>query len=140
MASIHTPSPLATAMGLIAAILLGETAVEVGLFTSEVILYVAIAVIGTFATPSYEMGLANKIMRLILLSLTAAFHLPGLVIGILALFIWLARIKVLDTPYLWPLVPFNAKAFLDVLVRSPMPIKTKRPRVLSPQDPDRKQG
>ncbi|SEM99686.1 spore germination protein [Lihuaxuella thermophila] len=140
MASIHTPSPLATAMGLVAAILLGETAVEVGLFTSEVILYVAIAVIGTFATPSYEMGLANKIVRLILLVLTAAFHLPGLVIGIVALFIWLARIRVLDTPYLWPLVPFNAKAFLDVLVRSPMPIKTKRPRVLSPGDPDRKQG
>ncbi|MBA4494594.1 spore germination protein [Paenactinomyces guangxiensis] len=139
MASIHTPSPLATAMGLIAAILLGETAVKVGLFTSEIILYVAIAVIGTFATPSYEMGLANKIVRLILLFVTAAFHLPGLIIGTLFWIVYLARIQVLNTPYLWPVIPFNGKAFLDVLVRSPIPIKTKRPRILSPEDPDRRE-
>src|SRR5699024_3581731 len=43
MAAVHTPTPLATALGLIAAILIGEIAVEVGMFTPEVILYVAIS-------------------------------------------------------------------------------------------------
>jgi len=46
----------------------------------------------------------------------------------------------LDTPYLWPLIPFNGKALLDVIVRSPMPYKNKRPRILSPDDPDRSPG
>jgi stage V sporulation protein AF len=41
---------------------------------------------------------------------------------------------------MWPLVPFNGKALWDVMVRSPMPIKSKRPRVLSPSDPDRREG
>lgn len=137
MASIHTPSPLATALGLVAAILLGQIAVDVGLLTSEVILYVAVAVIGTFATPSYEMGLANKLVRIFFIIMVALFKLPGLIIGILIWLILLARIKVLDTPYLWPLYPFNGKALLDVLVRTPMPLKTKRPRAISPNDPDR---
>ncbi|WP_107725002.1 spore germination protein [Desmospora activa] len=138
MASIHTPNPLATALGLISAILLGEMAVNVGLFTSEVILFLAIAVIGTYATPSYEMGLANNLTRIAFLLLTAGLKEWGLVIGVVGWFILLATTRSLHTPYLWPLIPFNAKALLDVLVRSPMPVKTKRPRVLSPGDPDRK--
>ena len=40
-------------------------------------------------------------------------------------------------PYLWPLIPFNFRAFRDVLVRSPIPLKNRRPRILNPQDPDR---
>lgn len=137
MASIHTPSPLVTAMGLVAAILLGETAVNVGLFTSEVILYLAVAVIGTYATPSYEMSLANQLVRVILLVLTALFQLPGFLIGVAAWLVLLALTRSLNTPYMWPLIPINFKALWDVLVRSPMPIKSKRPRVLSPNDPDR---
>src|SRR5699024_7021619 len=54
MAAVHTPTPLATALGLIAAILIGEIAVEVGMFTPEVILYVAISTVGDYVIPSYE--------------------------------------------------------------------------------------
>jgi len=67
MAAIHTPSPLATAMGLIAAVLIGDIAIQVGWFVPEVILYLAVAVIGMYATPSYELSLANKLVRLGLL-------------------------------------------------------------------------
>src|SRR5690606_41441619 len=63
MASIHTPSPLATALGLIAAVLLGEMAVKVGLLNAEVMLYGALASMVTAATLSYELGLANKAFR-----------------------------------------------------------------------------
>src|SRR5699024_4782932 len=54
MAAVHTPTPLATSMGLIAAVLIGDIAIDVGLFSPEVILYVAISTIGTYVTPSYE--------------------------------------------------------------------------------------
>src|SRR5680860_1331354 len=45
MAAVHTPAPLATALGLIAAFMLGDIAVKVGLFSPEVVLYVAIAAV-----------------------------------------------------------------------------------------------
>lgn len=54
MAAIHTPTPLTTAMGLIAAVLIGQIAIDVGLFVPEVILYISIASIGSYLTPSYE--------------------------------------------------------------------------------------
>nr|WP_276207686.1 spore germination protein [Paludifilum halophilum] len=140
MASIHTPSPLATALGLIAAVLLGETAVQAGMFTPEVILYLAASVTGTYATPSYEMSLANRLVRMFLLVLTALFQVTGLIVGTVIWFMVLATTRTLNTPYLWPLLPLNTGALLDVLVRSPMPMKKKRPRVLSPNDPDRGEG
>ncbi|PAF11693.1 hypothetical protein CHH61_25930, partial [Shouchella clausii] len=68
-------------MGLIAAALIGQIAIDVGLFVPEVILYVAVAGIGTFATPSYELSVANKMSRLILLIFVALFKLEGFVIG-----------------------------------------------------------
>lgn len=137
MASIHTPSSLATALGLVAALMIGDLAVSVGLFTSEVVLYFAIVAIGTFATPSYELGLANRIVRIVLLLLTSVFHMYGFIIGITLFVIWLSKMKSFGVPYLWPFIPFNLRAFRDVLLRSPMPLKNRRPRMLHPKDPDR---
>lgn len=137
MAAIHTPSALATALGLIAALMIGQIAVEVGLLTNEVILYLSIAALGTFATPSYEMSLANRLVRIFLLILTAIFHIYGFVIGMVLVLLLLVRMQSFGVPYLWPFIPFNWKAFKDVLIRFPMPLRNQRPEILNPKDPDR---
>ena len=51
---------MSTAMGLVAAIVIGQVAIDVGLFTPEVVLYVAVAAILTFAIPSYELSITTK--------------------------------------------------------------------------------
>ncbi|GMN98053.1 spore germination protein [Parageobacillus thermoglucosidasius] len=137
MAAIHTPSSLATALGLVAALMIGGIAVEVGLFSNEVILYFSVAAIGTFATPSYEMGLANRLVRIGLLVLVGLFSIYGYIIGITAWIIALMRMNSFGIPYLWPFIPFSYRAMRDVLIRSPMPLKNRRPTVLHPRDPDR---
>ncbi|MDQ0219050.1 spore germination protein [Peribacillus cavernae] len=134
MAAIHTPTPLSTAMGLIAAVLIGQIAIDVGLFVPEVILYVSVAAIGTYATPSLELSLANKISRLFLMIVTAIFHIPGFMIGTTVYFILLASIKTLNTPYLWPLVPFYPKALSYILLRRPVPGSRIRPSIVHPRD------
>ncbi|OAK75349.1 spore germination protein [Lederbergia galactosidilytica] len=134
IAAIHTPTPLSTAMGLIAAVLIGEIAVEVGLFQSEVILYVSIVAVGTFSTPSYELSVANKMVRMFLLLCVAIFKGPGLIIGCTLYIIYLAQSKPLDAPYLWPLLPFNPKGLFNILLRRPVPGAVLRPSVVRPQD------
>jgi stage V sporulation protein AF len=62
MAAIHTPSPLATALGVIAALLIGDIAVNIGLFAPEIILYTAVVAVGSYCTPSYEMAMANRLV------------------------------------------------------------------------------
>lgn len=134
MAAVHTPTPLATAMGLIAAILIGEIAVDVGLFTPEVILYVAVSTIGSYVTPSYELSVANKLLKLLLLILTALFSKIGFVIGVVISILYLANIKALNTPYLYPLIPFNAKALINVILRIPTPYSKIRPEIVHPRN------
>ncbi|MCR8642355.1 spore germination protein [Paenibacillus sp. N1-5-1-14] len=127
MASVHTPSPLAIAMGLVAAILVGDIAIKAGLFINEVILYLAVASIGLFATPSYELSLANRIQRLISLITAAIFGAPGFVIGWTLWLIVLCLQRSYNSPYMWPFIPFNAKGMLAILLRLPVTSDKKRP-------------
>jgi len=134
MAAIHTPTPLSTAMGLIAAVLIGQIAIDVGLFVPEVILYVAVAGIGTFTTPSYELGVANKIARMILMILVALFHTPGFVIGCTVMFLFIVHIRAFNTPYFWPFLPFEPKGFMQILVRRAIPGSMLRPSIVRPRN------
>ncbi|WP_151734639.1 spore germination protein ['Paenibacillus yunnanensis' Narsing Rao et al. 2020] len=127
MAAVHTPTPLGSAMGLIAAILIGDIAVQTGLFVNEVVLYMAVASIGMFATPSYELGLANRIVRLVLLVAVAAFQVQGFMIGTTLLIVLLATHRSYNSPYLWPFIPFNAKALGSILLRQPVLSERTRP-------------
>lgn len=105
------------------------------LLVPEVILYIAVAAMGNFATPSYELSIANKLSRLGLLIMVAIFHTPGLVIGITVYIILLTRIRSLNTPYLWPVIPFHPKAFLQILIRRAVPGSQIRPSII--QTPNR---
>jgi stage V sporulation protein AF len=134
MAAIHTPTSLATALGLIAAVLIGQIAVDVGLFSPEVILYISISTVGSYVTPSYELSVANKFITIFLILLTALFGLNGFVIGITVSLFFLIHFKSIKTPYLWPFLPFNAKALLYVILRIPVPYSNLRPHIVHPKN------
>lgn len=121
MALIHTPNALATSLGIVGAILLGELAIEVGLFVPETILFTSLAVLGYFATPSIEFGLAVRLGRYLLLILSALWALPGLVSGLVAILLYLSLLKSQGVPYLWPLIPFDGRALFSFLFRHPVP-------------------
>ncbi|MER1956234.1 MAG: spore germination protein [Solibacillus sp.] len=130
IAAIHTPTPLSTAMGLIAGIIIGQIAIDVGLFSSEVVLYTAISAIFTFAIPNYELSISVKVFRILLLAITALFGVNGFFIGLFAIFTYLCALKPMKVPYLWPLVPFFPKAFLRVIIRFPMSTDALRPYIV----------
>lgn len=126
MAAIHTPPTLTTALGLIAAVLIGDIAISVGLFSPEVVLYTAIAAVSIFATPSTELGQANTLFRLFLIVSVAVFGLPGFAGAVFLISLLLISTKSFGVPYLWPLVPFNASALKDILIRPPVPKQNMR--------------
>src|SRR5690606_11699786 len=130
MALIHTPNALATSLGIVGAILLGELAVEVGLFVPEAIFYTAVASVGYVAVPSIEFGYTLRIYRYLLLLLVSLLRLPGLLAGILLGAVVLARTKSIDKPFLWPLIPFHGPSLVKALLRLPAPDVTHLPRIM----------
>mgnify|MGYP001331201158 FL=1 len=133
MAAVHTPTPLATALGLIAAVLIGDIAINVGLFSPEVILYVAISTVGFYVTPSYEMSVANKIMKVFILIASIFFGVYGFLLSSTISLIYLVQLNALQIPYMWPLIPFNLPAFFRFVIRLPISIDKKRPRIVRPK-------
>ena len=123
LASIHTPTAISSALGIVSAILIGQVAVDVGLFGPEILFYVAIGSLGAFVTPSYELGLANKMFKLFIIVGTALLGLWGYIGTIVVGLIFLATMKSFGKPYLYPLIPFNFKALLKSVIRYPIPYR-----------------
>jgi stage V sporulation protein AF len=69
--------------------------------------------------------------------MVALLKVPGLAIGITLWIILLARTKSMNTPYLYPFIPFHPQDFRIMLARTPIPIKNTRARILNPQDATR---
>ncbi|MGL5513707.1 MAG: spore germination protein, partial [Sporomusa sp.] len=137
MATIHVPSAQATSLGFIGAFMLGEFATKVGLFGNEVIFYTAVAAVGAFATPSMEFSMAIRLFRSALIVVVMLFKLPGLIGGLVAIFLLFVTSRSFNVPYLWPALPFNLNGIKDALFRLPIPSKVSRPAVLKTQNDDR---
>ncbi|WP_432664041.1 spore germination protein [Wukongibacter baidiensis] len=137
IASIHTPNVLSTSLGIIGGLILSEFAIKVGWFVPETVLYMAVATLGMFATPSIEFSMALRLFRLILLISTGLFKIYGFVIALIFICIVFITTKSLGyIRYTWPLIPFNSKALATILTRKPIPEVRSRPGFLKPIDKD----
>ena len=121
LASLITPDSLSNCFSMLGALVLGDFAVQAGWLGPEVLVYMAFVSVAGFAQPSYELGYAFKLLRVALLLVTAAFDVWGFCLGVVGIFILLCTTKPLvGKGYLYPLVPFNGKALLRLLVREPI--------------------
>ena len=119
IATIHTPEAISNAMGLIAALLLGQFAIDLGFFSEEILLFCAIGAIGGFATPNYELSLTNKYLKIMMIVTIMFLNIFGFVIFNVCLWIFLICLKPFHMSYLYPLIPFDGKALLQFMIRKP---------------------
>ncbi|MBQ7365166.1 MAG: spore germination protein [Clostridia bacterium] len=120
LASLNTPSTLGSSLSVVAGLILGDFAVDVGWFIPEVLLYMAFVAISNYSQPSFELGYAFKFMRIFLLVAVGFFGIAGFIGGTLLIIFTIAMNKSLDgsRSYLYPLIPFNGKALLHHLFRT----------------------
>lgn len=119
IATVHTPQSLSNAMGLIAAILLGEFAIQLGFFSEDILMFCAIGTVGGFATPNYELSLTNKYIKIMMIISVMLLNIYGFILFNLIFLISLARIKTFGVSYLYPLYPFHGKELLRFFIRQP---------------------
>ena len=121
LASLNTPDSLSNSFSMLGALVLGDFAVQAGWLGPEVLVYMAFVSVAGFAQPSYELGYAFKLLRVALLLVTAAFDVWGFCLGVVGIFVLLCTTKPLvGKGSLYPLVPFNGKALLRLLIREPI--------------------
>ena len=119
IASMNTPDILSNSLSVVGALILGDFAVDVGWLCGDVILYMAFIAIATFAQQNHELGYAFKFMRMMILLLVWIIGIWGLAVGLVLFCIFVATNKTLGERrrYLYPLIPFDRKAFSRLLIR-----------------------
>ena len=112
---IYSPLILSSMMGFIVVFVLGDFGIELGAYTKEILLFVAMCNLGNYLTPTYEISLANKFVRILLTIVTLFFGVSGFAIGLLLHFLLLIKTKTIKYPYLYPLVPFSWREMKRIL-------------------------
>ena len=121
LTSLNTPPVFSNSFSMIGALVLGDFAVQAHWLVPEVLAYMAFVAIANFAQPSFELGYTFKLLRLLLLLLVGAFDWLGFGLGCLVIVVLLVSNRpIAGKGYLYPLVPFNAKALRALLVRRPI--------------------
>ncbi len=119
MASMNTPDMLSNSLAVVGGLILGDFAINIGWLIPEVILYMAFVAMANFSQRNYELSYAFKFLRIGLLILTSIFGIPGFLAGVVGILVLIATNKTLlgTRGYLYPLIPFNAKAFAALFFR-----------------------
>lgn len=121
LAVLNIPVVLASAVGIVSALLFGQFATMIHLLQPEVLVYMGFVMIAQYATSSFELGSANQMARLWILIWTGLAGRIGFGIAVLSWFILLLRTRAFGVPYLWPLIPFKwVNGMRDVLLRLPV--------------------
>lgn len=122
LSSLQVPKNLGATLGIIGGLIIGDFAVQVGVFVPESIFYMALVAILSYCIPNSEFSSAMRIFRLALLILTGIFGLWGFIGGTLLILLVTALTKNFDgrRGYLWPLIPWRWNALKHILFRSPV--------------------
>ena len=122
---IHTPTVLSGIMSFVAVFVLGDMAVELGAYTKEILIMIALCNIGNLLTPSYELSLANKLFRILIGLCALYFGTSGFCFAVLVHISILLSTKTIKYPYLYPFIPFSWKEFKRIWFGDPIRIHKK---------------
>lgn len=133
-ASIRLPGPIGPTIGIVGALVIGESAVAAGIVSPLMVIVVALTTIGSYANPSYTAAIAIRILRFPLMIAAATVGLYGVMLGLILIVLHLVKLKSFGVPYLSPITPFKLRDAKDSLLRMPWKWMNERPQTFSPGD------
>lgn len=126
-AGLRMPRPISSAVTIVGALVIGESAVRAGLISAPMVIVVSLTALSSFVLPSYHFMLAFRLVSVGLIALAGIFGLLGILAGEIALLIHLCGLRSFGVPYTQPLAPYQFKSLKDVLVRAPLFAMRRRP-------------
>lgn len=139
-ASVRLPGPIGPTIGIVGALVIGESAVRAGLVSPIMVIVVAITTIGSFASPSYNAAISVRLLRFPMMIMAATFGLYGIMLFLLLVILHVSALKSFGVPYIAPLSPLHFNDLKDIVFRAPLEWMKKRPVTIKPQDDQRKEA
>ncbi|WP_430066754.1 spore germination protein [Neobacillus sp. NRS-1170] len=137
-AGLRLPKPIGPAMGIVGGLIIGEAAVQAGIISPIMVIVVSLTAISSFAIPQYSAGITLRILRFVAMFCAAVFGLYGIALFFLMLCSHLVKLKSFGVPYVSPAVPYRISDWKDFIVRMPLFMMKRRPKMLNTKDSIRK--
>ncbi|WP_338833049.1 Spore germination protein B1 [Moorella humiferrea] len=133
-AAIRLPGPLAETLGVVGALILGQTAVQAGIVSSAMVIVVSLTAIAGFVVPSYDAAISLRILRFFLMIMAALLGLYGIILGLMIILTHIVSLKSFGVPYLKPWAPWTARDLKDSIYRAPLFRERLRPAYLKTRE------
>jgi spore germination protein len=128
-AGVRLPAPIGNTIGIVGGLIVGQAVVEANLVSPIIVIIVALTAISSFAIPSYSLTSAFRIIKYLIILLSAFLGFLGFWLGILIVLTHLVSLKSINIPYLSPYVAreVNNEDLQDSLIRMPIFLNKLRP-------------
>lgn len=130
-AGLRLPKPIGPAIGIVGGLIIGEAAVQAGIVSPIMVIVVALTAISSFAIPHYSTGIALRMLRFGAMFCAAVFGLFGVIMYYLLLSSHVVKLKSFGVPYASPAVPYHLKDWKDFVIRMPLLVMKRRPKMMN---------
>ncbi|MDP2856611.1 MAG: spore germination protein [Bacillota bacterium] len=104
-AGVRIPSLIGPTIGIVGAVILGQAAVQAGIVSPILVVVVAIAGLGSFAIPNYNLGLVARLVKFVMIGAAAMLGIPGLALVTTLLAGFVFSIRSFGIPITAPMIP-----------------------------------
>lgn len=129
-AGVRLPGTMGNTIGIVGGLIIGQAAVEANLVSPIVVIVVAFTALCSFAIPNEEFAFSFRILKFLLIALSAWFGFFGFLVGLFLVLVHMASLKSFDVPYLSPYVGAQLNGYQDEkdsIIRFPLRMLWKRP-------------
>lgn len=106
-ALMRVPPHVGATMGIVGGIVVGQAVVEAGIFSPIILVVVALSLLASFIAPDYMITNAIRMLKFVLIFVTAIFGLFGLITALFLVLLTVISDTSLSTPYFAPYAPFR---------------------------------
>ena len=135
--SLRMPSKTGQTLGIIGGIVIGQVAIETGIVSKVLVIFIAISTLASFLVPNYLMTQSTKLLQIFFVFLSVLYGVLGIILGVIVLLIHLNSLESLTISYLSPLSPLNFNDWNDSIVKAPIQSLNTRPNYLNPRVKER---
>jgi len=136
-AGLRLPRAVGSAVTIVGALVLGESAINAGLVSPSVIIIVATTAIASFILPTFSFDISARLLRFAFIVAGGSIGLFGVEYGIILVVLVLASRRSFGHPYLAPVAPFITGGWKDYIFRTWHWAKTMRPKMTGGREPIR---
>lgn len=128
-AGIRIPSVIGPTIGIVGALIIGQSAVQAGIVSPLLVIVIAVTALASFTIPNYNLGFGVRVLRFVFLFCSAFFGFYGIALMGCVVLARLCVQKSFGVPLLAPVSP-SMDTSRDVLTRGPAYAMNERPSYL----------